>query len=629
VPNKVLVDLLGRIIKQKTTTVNTVANLTGAPPINVPLPTSQAASSTWSIFNLLNFTNNLPYPLSPDQVLDQITTIQISTAPNLTAVNGIINYSVGVGTSMATTIVTLNHATQFSVEVNAPNRLIAIYNNETIVQRGLSGLSATLNFPAGQTSLNIVTQGPASSVQIAIPPDINSSITSIIPPTPSWISSGAINPSYVDPSSQSLGVELFWNNQPSVGGWDIYRVNVNYGFGPIVSSISSKGNYVIQTLYSGTTPYTGAIGIVNSGYIGTLLNHQYNPVDGVMVFTFAAADQGQSVFSGVLGTVSFNQIASIVKNTSDVTISFVDLNVAQGQTYNYTIDSFSLVDPSVKSDKAPVLTATVNPLPVIGSFSLTEATPGYLTLALGNISPQVKYWSGWVRNGNWPTITSGQAPAALDNTYLKFQDEDTQHTTFTFSANTGWWYGEVLPYDSNNNGLIRVIASGYVSGIIGGGTSTNAQVPTITNLTVATQSNGQNMLSWTTNQAGERPDSANGNIYVKVYATNHILNIVNKDITNYFNTVGAGVIRYLWNDVNTSTFFDSASNLVTLGGSMMDPYAQYYSQSNAVWSVYNYRVVVYSGVGNPAIDTLEGSYGCTIFGPFSLSASGGGRLSPQ
>ncbi len=168
-------------------------------------------------------------------------------------------------------------------------------------------------------------------------------------------------------------------------------------------------------------------------------------------------------------------------------LSRLTTEIQQGSTYSYTLDSFSVIDPTLRSDKIQSLTITTPDIPQITNAVLTEQVAGFLTLALYGIDSQVRYWSGWLRKNNWPTVLSGSATAQLNNDYLKFYDEDVSQTTFTFSATNGFWYGIVVPYDANNNPGPRTLCSGQVTGV---GTGGSGGVPTITQVGIDLVTNG-------------------------------------------------------------------------------------------------------------------------------------------
>src|SRR5207245_4573190 len=122
-------------------------------------------------------------PISPDEIINQISTLQSVSAPILTAHEGILSFQTQPGTILATTIISVPHALGVRVEVDSPGAQIAIYAHETLVSRGTNSLITSVNISAGKTVLNVVTQNTnASTVILNLPPDINSDLTAFIPP---------------------------------------------------------------------------------------------------------------------------------------------------------------------------------------------------------------------------------------------------------------------------------------------------------------------------------------------------------------------------------------------------------------------------------------------------------------
>ncbi len=616
--NRTLLNLLLGLIRQNNTDLAPVRNLLGNPVFDLANNAKAPAASNWKIYSLPDVINSVPW--SPDEIMNHITTLQMEAAPVLDAINGITIFNCEEGTTLATTIVTVPQAVSVRVEVDAVGQQIAIYAHETLIQRGSNSVVTFVNFSAGKTALNIVTQGSQNSTVILnLPPDITTDFTAFVPPKPTWLASGTINTNYIDPSTGQVGVQLFWNNQSNVGGWDVYKVFSN-DFGTIQQCSTVDGKYIIITDFSGTAllPYPGSVGVISINYIGILENATYSTEYNNSTFRFKPFDSGDSVFSGTLSTFNFSNIAVVNRNSNDSVVSYTDMHVQMGTTYLYTLDSFSIIDPTLRSDKIDVLTVTTPNIPLIGLATLTEQTAGYLTLALSVIDNQVRYWSAWIRKNNWPTVLSGSATAQLNNDYLKFYDEDVSQTTFTFTATNGFWYGIVVPYDANNNAGPRTLCSGLVDG-----TGVTANIPTITQIGIdqITTAAGliQNKIWWTTNIAGERPDTANGAIQVQILLTNTTNGFNNFDITS-------PNPRFLWQDwEDTQSNSNDTSNSKVLYGSMQDTNSTVQNASTIggtsfypKFSVCSYIINILSGT-----QTL-GTYHTQIGDTYSLSSSGGG-----
>lgn len=628
--NRTLVNVIVELIKKGTPAdVAAIRNLLGSPIIGNANPTIPNATANWKIYNLGNVINTLP--LSPDEIMNQLSTLQMQAAPVLSATLGELTFNVTPGTVLATTIINVPHSISVRLEVDAPYSQIAIYVHETLSQRGSNDVVAFLNVPAGKTVINVVTQGAKNStVTLNLPPDISTDFTSFLPPQPTWLNSGTINAGYLDPASGHVGVQLFWNNQTNVGGWDVYRV-LNQDFGTIQQCSTIGGKYFIITNFSGTVllPFPGSVGVNNNSYIGILETSSYSVDFNQSTFLFKSFDNGDSVFSGTLSTINFSNIGIVPKNSNDSIISFADTAVQVGTTYSYTIDSFSSLDPTLRSDKIQILTVTLPSIPAINSAILTEQTPGYLTLVLNGVDIQVRYWSGWLRKNNWPTVTSGSAVSQLNNDYLKFADIDANQTTFTFSAGAGYWYGIIVPYDANNNAGPRTLCSGQVFGVIGSGAA--SIVPAISQLGIDLVTNGvgvqQNKIWWQTNKAGERPDAANGAIQVQIIAFNSV------ETPQGPTNITTPNPRFLWQDWEDAQSNFGTSNTRLLYGSMQDPFASIQKASDLAllnrkpkYSIWQYTINILSG------GSTLGTYNISIGGNYSSSAnsgSGGGGFPPK
>lgn len=615
--NRTLLNLLLGLIKQNSTDLAPVRNLLGNPIFDLTNNVKTPAASNWKIYSLPDVINSVPF--SPDEIMNHITTLQMEAAPVIDAINGITIFNCKEGTTLATTIVSVPQAVSVRVEVDAVGQQIAIYSHETLIQRGSNNVVTFVNFSAGKTALNVVTQGSQNSTVILnLPSDITTDFTAFIPPKPTWLSSGTVNVDYIDTSTGQVGVQLFWNNQSNVGGWDVYKV-FSFGFGTIQQCSTIDGKYIIITNFSGTAllPYPGSVGTIGINYIGILENATYSTEFNNSTFRFKPFDNGDSVFSGTLNTLNFSNIAVLNRNSNDSVIVYTDMHVQVGTTYLYTLDSFSMIDPTLRSDKIDILTVTTPNIPQIGLATLTEQNANFLTLALSQIDTQVRYWSAWIRKNNWPTVLSGSAVAQLNNDYLKFYDEDVSQTTFTFTATNGFWYGIVVPYDANNNAGPRTLCSGLVDG-----TGVTASTPTITSMGIDLITTGlgtQNKLWWITNQAGERPDAANGAIQIQIIAFNSV------ETPSGPSEITQPNPRYLWQDYeDTNSNLNDTTNSRLLYGSMLDPFAVIETVANLAadnripkYSVWQYTFNILSG------STILGTYQAQIGGKYSSSASAG------
>src|SRR6266404_4417703 len=178
--NRNLLNMLLGIIKKSNQDLAPVRNLLGVPVSELQTSLGEETTQHWKIYSLPDVIQAVP--LSPDEIMNQISTLQAVTAPILTAVQGILVFPITGGTTLATTIVNVPHSVSIRVEVDAPGRQIAIYSHETLVQRGSNNIVTFVPFTAGKTALNVVIQGSqANNIVINLPPDINTDFTAFAP----------------------------------------------------------------------------------------------------------------------------------------------------------------------------------------------------------------------------------------------------------------------------------------------------------------------------------------------------------------------------------------------------------------------------------------------------------------
>ena len=173
-----------------------------------------------------------------------------------------------------------------------------------------------------------------------------------------------------------------------------------------------------------------------------------------------------------------------------------------------------------------------------------------------------------------------------------------------------------MAYDANNNPGPRTLCSGLVDGTGTGGTggTVNSQ-PDFTAVGVDVINDGtgiyRNKIWWQTNQAAERPGSANGAIQVTITAFNSIETPAGAiDITS-------PVPRFVWQDFedNYANTPDTA-NSIPLYGSMLDTNARIQTV-NPKYSVWIYSLTISSG------SIIIGGDHIRIGGNYSQSTGGG------
>src|SRR5213080_3985056 len=102
--NKPLITLVNELINKQTRSLTPVRNLRGTPGIAVANPIGKVLPQHWTVFNLPGLINPL-VPLSPDDVLHHLATVQIVSAPSYEGKDGLLLYSAPAGTSLAATVV--------------------------------------------------------------------------------------------------------------------------------------------------------------------------------------------------------------------------------------------------------------------------------------------------------------------------------------------------------------------------------------------------------------------------------------------------------------------------------------------------------------------------------------------
>jgi hypothetical protein len=400
---KNLASFVKEIIKNQTTSVDSVvSNLYGTPlvgeqPVNTPTGTT---TGTWRVHTL----PVVDYQYSPDEIIGKLSTIEGLDSPTVQSIDGVLDYNSLPGNSLATTIVETQQAMGVTIQVEAVNKQIAIYMDETIVRRGFSRLVVTVNLPAGKNPLNIVTVGSsAERVRIILPSDLTYSIQGYIPPTPNWLDSGSINTNYVDPVTGSTGMSLNWFNQDTVGGWNIYRVE-SQPYGIVSGAASSAGRYYFCLINSGYAPYISSVLKIENRLVGVVDSSVTDGNNGLFLTIIPfSTGYDASVYSGSAYIVSYRTIGTIAKNSTESVITFVDMNVKKGDRYAYTIDSYSPYDPSLRSSKAPTISAVAGDIYPPGNITLHSVTEsgGRLNVAYTPPSDEdylatrvIKYWQG-------------------------------------------------------------------------------------------------------------------------------------------------------------------------------------------------------------------------------------------
>src|SRR5947207_15009948 len=116
--NRSLLNMLLSIIQKSGQYLTPVRNLLGTSISGIEQASGAIAPSQWKIYSLPNVVNTVP--LSPDDVMNQITTLQAITAPVMNAVDGILIFPAAAGTTLATTIVNVPQPVSIRVEVDAP-----------------------------------------------------------------------------------------------------------------------------------------------------------------------------------------------------------------------------------------------------------------------------------------------------------------------------------------------------------------------------------------------------------------------------------------------------------------------------------------------------------------------------
>lgn len=421
---KTLASLIKEIVTDQTTSLGeVVSNLHGPSVVGEQTIVPNSTVGTWRIHTL----PIVDAQYSPDEIVGRLSTIQQKNSPVVQSFNGVLDYIAVAGNSLATTIIDSPQAVGIRVEVDSPNRQIAVYVDETLIRRGFGRLVVTVNIPAGKIPLNIVTVGTLPQrVTIGLPTDINASIQSFIPNAPNWLESSYANPSYVDPKTGAAGIQLKWHNQENVGGWGVYRVE-EQPYGVVSGAYSFAGRYFFTVINSGTVPYPSSVVKVENKLIGVVDTATTDNNNGlfITIIPFSTVYDG-TVFSGTFSVLSYTTIGTVVKNSSESEINFVDLNVKNGEEYSYTLDAYSLYDSSLRSTKAATISVTAGDVfppssiiltTVIGEGGFINAfyTPPADEDYLG--TKVVKYYlgSGTGQIVNTPIVTDFGLPSTPDS----------------------------------------------------------------------------------------------------------------------------------------------------------------------------------------------------------------------
>src|ERR1041385_4062655 len=121
-PNQTLISLLNDIIRRHNLTVDPVSNLLGSPAIGLANPLDGLSTGLqWRIFNLPTISTSI-VPLSPDEIITQLSSLQTVSSPVITSTDGVVTYTAPQGISMISTVINLPHAISIPIQIEAASR---------------------------------------------------------------------------------------------------------------------------------------------------------------------------------------------------------------------------------------------------------------------------------------------------------------------------------------------------------------------------------------------------------------------------------------------------------------------------------------------------------------------------
>lgn len=348
-----------------------IANIYGTPIVFPPVAVLSPSNGTWVLFYL-----DAQTMFSPDDIVSKLTSVNLHSAPILTATNGVLNYSSQDGTTMLSTSVNSTQAISVPVGIDAPGKQIRLYVGESLVRTAVNGLNVNIAVPAGTTPIHIVTYGTGTtSSSITLPQDLRFSVGNTAPPAPRWVDSGAINSTYIDPKTGMTGVTVNWFNQEGVGGWGVYVVGTT-PYGNAISILPQGNNLIIQTSYSGITPpFESSVVQIGNIPIGTVQQSYASDATQLLTLVVNAFNDivdYSVIASGIVNVLSFRNIADIDRSSTNGIMSFTDYNVQIGQNYSYCLDSYSPIDTSIRSNKSLILTVTAGDTFPPGSVTINN-----------------------------------------------------------------------------------------------------------------------------------------------------------------------------------------------------------------------------------------------------------------
>jgi hypothetical protein len=314
--------------------------------------------------------------MAPEAIINQISAVELYNSPVITTNEGLITHTSDVqGLTMFSTLVVAPRSFTFKIEATGKAHNIGLFADETLLRTGANRVKYEITVPEGITPLNVVFVGPAERLQIKLPLDVMTIISSYIPAVPNWRSPFPIETNYVDPKSGSTGNALFWEGQSKIGGWGIYKLT-STGYGNIVSASVRDGRYLIRT-NSTNIPNIPSVVEANDEVIGTVREANLNDdATQLVLFVDAAMEYVDTdTLSGTtLNVLYFNHLHDLLYFSSDSGISYVDTNVQAGTEYSYVLDSFAAFDRSLRSNKTEIQTVTAGDVYPPGSITILDSS---------------------------------------------------------------------------------------------------------------------------------------------------------------------------------------------------------------------------------------------------------------
>jgi hypothetical protein len=323
-----------------------VGNVYGA-AVQVPSElTSVGTQQTWARFVVSGQLN-----LVPDQVMQRWHNRGGSTTLE-DAVSGVLTVDGVTGsTQLLTTVVTVTQQTRLAVTVQCSSggeAALWLNGTQQRVVRGASPTIITLSIPAGKHRLAVVVFG--SGIMVTTPATVTLSGMQEVLPAVVWRS---VTTEHADSAAGTAKVTLRWEHAPSAGAYQVFRREPVELSGAVISSelnLDTGTGYVrldtdvTSAVFVGDT--ISALGL-DLGLVTSVFQNAAETETSLSFALNPEITRSANLVDVPILVGNYKQLAT-VENTGDgAYVEYVDIAVAAGQLYEYSVRATGVVDTAV------------------------------------------------------------------------------------------------------------------------------------------------------------------------------------------------------------------------------------------------------------------------------------------